>query len=69
MTPTAEQEQCAKWDLILLDIEARTEEVRQLKLYEPLRLIRIAITASAALLGAGGAIGAWITSIALRGHL
>jgi hypothetical protein len=60
--PTAEQQQRAKWDLLLLDIEKRTEELRQLKTYEPRRLMLQAITSSAALLGGGAAIGAFITA-------
>jgi len=83
--PTAEQQQRAKWDLVLLDIEQRTEQVRQMKgidaeyrleqlrqskTYEPRRLWVQAVTASAALLGAGAAIGAFLTSLLLtRGHL
>lgn len=55
--PTAEQEQRAKWDLLLLDIEMRTEEVRQLKRFEPLRLFATLLTAGVI---AGGAAGALI---------
>lgn len=29
--PTPEQEERAKWDLLLLDIEKRTQQVRRLK--------------------------------------
>src|SRR5215471_18873213 len=36
--PTDEQRQRAKWDLLLLDIEHRTEQLRQLKAYEPQQL-------------------------------
>ena len=61
--PTSEQQQRAKWDLLLLDIEKRTEELRQLKSYEPRRLLIQAITASAALLGGGAAIGALLTAL------
>jgi len=56
--PSTEQEQRAKWDLLLLDLELRSEQLRQLKRYEPLRLMISAITAAAALLGAGAALGA-----------
>ena len=42
--PTPEQEQRAKWDLLLLDIELRTEQVRQLKRYEPWRLAATLLT-------------------------
>lgn len=55
--PTAEQEQRAKWDLLLLDIEARTEQVRQLKRYEPWRLAAAMASASAV---AGSAVAAAI---------
>ena len=54
-TPTEEQEQRAKWDLLLLDIEMRSEQVRQLKTYEGLRLMFSGATAAAALIGAGAA--------------
>jgi hypothetical protein len=66
--PTSEQEQRAKWDLLLLDIEQRTEQVRQMKTYEPHRLLIQAITALAALLGAGAALGALVATLLLRGH-
>jgi len=60
--PTPEQQQRAQWDLLLLDIEKRTEGLRQLKSYEPRRLLLQAMTASATLLGAGAAIGALVTA-------
>lgn len=44
-TPTAEQEARAKWDLLLLDIETRTEQLRQLKA-TPTRVIVIQLLAS-----------------------
>jgi hypothetical protein len=66
VVPTPEQEQRAKWDDILLDIEHRTEQLRQLKSYEPRRLLIQAITSSAALLGSGAAIGALITALLHR---
>lgn len=65
--PSNEQEQRAKWDLLLLDIETRTEqlrqlsgvdheikleELRQLKTYEGKRLV---MTAGAAIFAAGAA--------------
>src|SRR6516225_7748966 len=34
-TSTSEQEQRAKWDLLLLDLEQRAEQVRPLKAYKP----------------------------------
>jgi hypothetical protein len=61
--PTPEQEQRAKWDLLLLDIEARTVQVRQLKTYEPWRLAAALASASAV---AGSAVAALILWV---GHL
>jgi hypothetical protein len=55
--PSEEQIQRAKWDLLLLDIEARTVQVRQLKTYEPWRLAA-ALASSAAV--AGSAVAALI---------
>jgi hypothetical protein len=55
--PTPEQEQRAKWDLLLLDIETRSEQVRQLKRYEPWRLAA-ALSSAAAV--AGSAVAALI---------
>lgn len=55
--PSDEQQQRAKWDLLLLDLELRTEQLRQLKSYEPLRLAISGLTAGAALLGVGVALG------------
>ena len=79
-TPTPEQEQRAKWDLLLLDIEHRTEQLRQmngvdrdlkleqlrqLKTYEPKRLLIQGLTAAAVLMGAGAAIGALLVRLAV----
>ena len=76
------REKLARIDLTLLDIEQRTEEVRQmknidadtkleqlrqLKRYEPWKLVLAGVTAGAALLGAGAAIGA--LTITLLFHL
>ena len=61
--PTAEQEQRAKWDLLLLDLEFRAEQVRQLKRFEPWKL---AATMASAIAIAGSALAAlalWV------GHL
>ena len=33
--PTPEQEQRARWDLLLLDLELRSEQVREIRRYEP----------------------------------
>jgi len=57
MQPTPEQEQRVKWDLLLTNLEYRLEQVRQIKTYEPKRLIIQGLTAAAALMGAGGVIG------------
>lgn len=46
VVPTPEQEQRAKWDLLLLDIELRTEQLRQLKRFEPWKLAASLSTAS-----------------------
>lgn len=56
--PTPEQAARAKWDLLLLDIEHRTEQLRQLKTFEPRRLVIQGLTAGGALLAAGAALGA-----------
>jgi hypothetical protein len=58
--PADEQQQRAKWDLLLLDIEHRTEQVRQLKSYEPWRIIFAGLTTGAAILAVGIALGRWI---------
>jgi hypothetical protein len=57
VTPSAEQEQRAKWDLLLLDIEARSEQIRQMKAFEGRRLIIQATSAAATVFIAGAAIG------------
>ena len=57
--PTAEQEARAKWDLLLTDIEFRMEQVRQLKSYEPRRLLIQGLTAVGVLLASGAAVGAF----------
>jgi hypothetical protein len=56
-TPTPEQEQRLRWDLLLLDIEHRSEQVRQMKAYEGWRLATQAVTAAAAVFAAGGVVG------------
>lgn len=49
--PTPEQQQQHEaWDSLLLDIETRSEQVRQLKQYEPWRLAA-ALVSSAAVAG------------------
>lgn len=56
--PTPEQRQRAAWDLLLTDLELRQEQLRQLKSYEPRRLLIQGLTAGGVLVGAGAAIGA-----------
>jgi hypothetical protein len=55
--PSAEQEQRAKWDLLLLDLEFRAEQVRQLKQFEPWKLASTLASAGAV---AGSAVAALI---------
>jgi hypothetical protein len=45
--PTPEQQQRAAWDLLLLDIEMRTVQLRQLKTYEPWKLAAVLASAGA----------------------
>ena len=58
VTPTLEQEQRAKWDLLLLDLEYRAEQVRQAKRYEPWKL-------AAALASAGTVTGTAVAALIL----
>ena len=60
---TQEQEQRARWDLLLLDLEHRAEQVRQLKTYEGWRLAIPTIAAFAAVFAAGGVVGGLIVKI------
>ena len=53
--PTSEQQQRAKWDLLLADIEYRQEQLHQARHYEPWRLAFAGMTAGAALFAAGAA--------------
>jgi hypothetical protein len=55
--PSDEQRQRAQWDLLLLDIEARSEQVRQMKAFEGPRLLIQATSAGAAVFVAGAAVG------------
>ena len=57
ITPTAEQEQRAKWDLLLRDLELRGEQIRQMKAFEGPRLFIQALSAAAAVFIAGAAVG------------
>ena len=52
--PSDEQQQRARWDLVLLDLEHRAEQIRQLKTHEGRRLVIQAVTAAAAVFAAGG---------------
>ena len=60
--PSAEQEARAKWDLLLLDIEARTEQLRHLKATPThtvvIQLVASSLTAAIALVAAisGGTV-------------
>ena len=55
VTPTPEQEQRAKWDLLLTDIELKQEKLRQMKAFEPWKLAFAGMTSGAALFAAGAA--------------
>ena len=61
--PTQEQEQRARWDLLLLDLEHRAEQVRQLKTYEGRRLAIPTIAAFATIFAAGGVVGGLIVKM------
>jgi hypothetical protein len=61
--PTAEQEQRAKWDLLLLDIETRNEQLRQLRVFESRRLTFQLLGAVAALLLAGAAFAGSVLAV------
>jgi hypothetical protein len=61
--PSDEQQQRAKWDLLLLDLEHRAEQVRQIKVFEPRRLLVQGLTAAAALMAAGGVIGGLLVNL------
>ena len=60
---TREQEQRARWDLLLLDLEHRAEQVREPKTYEGWRLAVPTIAAFAAVFAAGGVVGGLIVKI------
>jgi hypothetical protein len=66
--PTPEQEQRARWDLIILDLEYRAEQVRQIKAtplrIEVLKLTVSAITAAVVLIGGVGAGTIWLLHLA-----
>jgi hypothetical protein len=64
--PLAEQivagveKQRARWDLLLLGIEYHTEQLRQLKTFEPRKLLFTGLTTGAALFGAAVALAAFV---------
>ena len=61
--PTEEQKQRAKWDLLLLDLEHRTEQIRgarQDSALKPWQAVSAGLTAGAAILGVGIALGRWV---------
>jgi hypothetical protein len=60
-TPSAEQEQRARWDLLLLDLEFRAEQICQLKRVEPWRVFA---TLASSVAVAGSAVAALILWIA-----
>jgi hypothetical protein len=60
---TQEREQRARWDLLLLDLEHRAEQVRQLKTYEGRRLAIPTIAAFATIFAAGGVVGGLIVKM------
>jgi hypothetical protein len=64
--PTPEQEQRARWDLLLLDLEHRAEQIRQMKAFEGRRLAIQAIGATAAVFIAGAAVGALLLNTLSR---
>jgi hypothetical protein len=62
--PTQEQEQRARWDLVILDLEHRAEQVRELKTHEGWRLaIPMIIAVFAAVFAASGVGGGLIVKI------
>jgi hypothetical protein len=61
--PSDEQRQRAKWDFLLLDLEHRAEQVRQIKVFEPRRLLLQGLAAAAALMGAGGVVGGLLVNL------
>jgi hypothetical protein len=65
--PTPEQQQRAKWDLLLRDLELRGEQIRQLKSFEGWRLLFTGLGSAAALLAAGGVVGGLLVRL-LSGH-
>jgi hypothetical protein len=57
--PTSEQEQRAKWDLLLADIEYRQEQIRAVRqdmYWKPWQLVPASVTAGAAMMAAAFAL-------------
>ena len=65
--PSDEQKERAQWDLLLLDLEQRAEQNRQLRAYEGWRVAFLGMGAGAALLAAGAALGGVAVALLLRG--
>lgn len=61
--PSEEQRARAKWDLLLLDIEHRSEQVRQMKAFEGRRLAIQAFGAGGTVFIAGAAVGALLLQL------
>jgi hypothetical protein len=66
--PTSDQEQRAKYDAVLADLELKQEQLRQLRLFEPRRLtfqmlgaVAALLVACAAFTGSVLALSAWIS--------
>ena len=66
MSAIPDEQQRARWDLVLLNLEHRAEPVRQLQTYEGRRLVIPAVTL-AAVFAAGGVVGGLIVRL-LSGH-
>jgi hypothetical protein len=62
----SEAEERAKWDLLLLDMERRADELRRLKSPRLRRLMIQAVIVLIVLLGAGAALGALVTTLLHR---
>jgi hypothetical protein len=62
-TPTAEQEARAKWDLLLLDLELRAEQVRQAKQFEPWRIVATMAIAIVTTSSAIAAAAVWLAHV------
>lgn len=65
--PTPEEQQRAKWDLLLRDLELRAEQVRRIKTFEGWRLLFAGMTTTAVIFAAGGVVGGLLVRL-LSGH-